>query len=137
MKKIITGILAGILLMQAVSAYHYSNYRYNSPRSSYNYNPYYDTGRFCFSFDDYGCSYGYPEHRYRYAGGWNFDREQNDWKWEREKWRAANWIDDTFQARYELASGRASGEVFGGVDEPARSSTNFRYREAYDPGFTD
>lgn len=160
MKKSIALTVFGIFLIemlaQAASAYYGMDYYY-MPHASYAYDPYNDAASVCLSANDVGCSPYYPDYRYHELGCIGFDCNQgyrsyggyygryydrydwddewsgDDWRWNYEKRRAADWAVRSFDARYNYASGKTSGQAFGGDKQPAESSTNFRYKTAYDP----
>jgi hypothetical protein len=127
------------LALQSVSAY-----------ASYNYYPNSGYGEFSLSFHDKN------HENYNYYGsnhdGYYWDNE--DLKWRKDpvqEWinngdgwreqvkraRAVNFLVTSWDERYAMASGKTTGEVFsyndGATDTKAESSTNWRYKEAYDP----
>jgi hypothetical protein len=109
-KSIVFGIFALVVLalaLQSASAYAY-----------YDYSPYYDKA-------------------YIYVGAhkpyYNYDR---NWEERAQLWRAAIWTADSYDRRYNVASGKASTDVF--YHDPYDydnyyPNSNWRFKTAYDP----
>lgn len=156
-KNIILAICAGILvltLLQSTSAYYshesYPAYSYNS--FHYSYTPSFAVSS-SYSPDDYYDKYPAIYRKFKYSGTSEdpvvkWVSQGADFEEKVKRARAAVWLAESHDWRYNLASGRTSGEVFsytdGATDTEAQSSTNWRYKEAYDPrvfgpqtGYTD
>lgn len=120
-KKIILGICAGILVLsflQAASAYTFNAY---NNYGNYDYNP------SCQSWD-------------RGDLEWERDRvcewmNTGNWKERTIRTRAAIWQSDSYDTRYNIQSGRSSGDAFyyHYGDKSETSYSDWRYKTAYDP----
>ncbi|MFH1802481.1 MAG: hypothetical protein ABH864_03440 [archaeon] len=119
-KALMFGIVAGILafaFLQSVSAYSYQTYRYGG-----------DYDRSCEYFD-----YGELEWKTNKVCEWV---ENGDgWKEETIRARAVVWQSNSYDARYNIQSGRSSGDAFyyHYGDKSATSPSDWRYKTAYDP----
>lgn len=129
--------------------YYYSSpndYHYASPHFSYNYYAYPNQATVYISLTDYGYD-GYYDHNYIYYWDdydlkWKKDPisawiNKGDWRERTKRARAVEFLMKSWDERYAMASGRETGEVFsytdGATDTVAESSSNWRYKEAYDP----
>ncbi|MBU0760390.1 MAG: hypothetical protein KJ600_02690 [Nanoarchaeota archaeon] len=132
MKKIMLAVVGLVLLglmTQNVSAlYSYeSPPRYGGFYTSYEHKP-----------SDYYDKYPTVYRKLKYSGTsedpvvkWISNGE--GWEEKVNRARAAVWMAESYDWRYNVAYGRSSGEVFHGDEKPAESSSNWRYKEAYTP----
>lgn len=124
------GIALILSLASSASAYDYYFYGSHGPHASYHYDHYVNKGDACVSFNQYGCSHGYPDYRYHHVGSYNpFDDTNDDEA--RAKRAIVRWTDASWNRRYFVTDGQTSAQAFGGDTEAAASDSNFRYREAY------
>jgi len=140
-KAIVLSLFAGILaliLFQSVSAY--TTY-VDTPYFSASYNPRY--GGDFYTTENHKPTYYYTKYpaiyrKARYGG----TSEDPVVKWidkgdsfgdKVKRARAAAWVFESYDWRYNYASGKSSGYVFGGDEKPAKSYSNWRHKEAYDP----
>lgn len=130
--------------------YFYSSpndYHYVSPHFSYNYYEYPNQATVYISLKDYGYNGYYDGFSTIYYWDdydlkWRKDPisawiNKGDWRERTKRARAINFLIRSWDERYAIASGRETGDVFsytdGAKDTVAESSTNWRYKEAYDP----
>ncbi|MBU0466689.1 MAG: hypothetical protein KJ718_05250 [Nanoarchaeota archaeon] len=154
-KTVIFTLFTGLfltLMLQSVSAYTYRTYDFYYPYGSAYYNSNYGYGYTTpyahepsYYYEEYPALY----RKIKYSGTKDdpvikWISKGDDWEEKVKRARADVWVAESHDWRYNIASGRASGEVFGGDEKPATSPSNWRYKEAYDPrvhgpqtGYTD
>jgi hypothetical protein len=131
-KKILMGIFAGILAMaflQSASAYSFQT---NWETNSYNYGRY-DYGNYDY---DSSCKYfDYGELKVRTDRVCAWVEDGDGWREETIRARAVVWQADSYDARYNIQSGRSSGDAFyyHYGDKSETSPSDWRYKTAYDP----
>ncbi|MBU0506015.1 hypothetical protein KJ708_08495, partial [bacterium] len=143
MRKVaIFGMVAVFLLaLMLQNAAAYTTYDFRTPYVSGHYDPYYGAS-YSTSYDHkptyYYTKYPAIYRKYKYSG----TSEDPVLKWidqgdsfedKVKRARAAAWVTESYDWRYNYASGKPSGYVFGGDEKPAESYSNWRYEPAYDP----
>lgn len=148
----IFSLALALLALQTASAFAYvyyePDYYYGSPHFSYFYD--YDSGYGGYyislkdrDYYDVGDAYGQSYYWDPYELKWRKDPVQKwinkgeSWRERVKRARAVNFLLDSWDKRYAIASGKTSEQVLsytdGATDTVAESSSNWRYKETYDP----
>ncbi len=117
---------------------------HHTPHFSYYYDPNFNEAAFYYSFkdEDYSCCHYYTrpyyydtpyEYRYQYVYPRHYYHFSSDYDEYLQKSRAVRFLENSFNARYDNVAGKTSGDAFYyDYDTGGKSSTNWRYKEAYD-----
>lgn len=132
---LVFGMLGLVLMTSGALAYY--SYHYNAPHMAYYYDDFLGEGAFYYSIRPYQYYSGYyihPYSSYYYAPYYYVgDLYYGDWQEEHQIRRAVEFIDNSYNARYDDVAGRTSGEAFYyGSESTIEPSTNFRNKYAYD-----